>query len=60
MAAFFIGAEYVLKNVTKALERSLFIQQMNIRERNRGRRLKGQEKLAHTLALCHTIVRRVC
>jgi len=44
----------------KARERSLFTQLMNIRERNRGRRLKGQEKLAHTLELCHTLIQSVC
>ncbi|AFP69601.1 hypothetical protein ECENHK_08620 [Enterobacter kobei] len=41
-------------------ERSLFIQLMKIQERIRGRRLKGQEKLAHTLGLCHTVFPRVC
>lgn len=44
----------------EAYERSLFTQLMNIQERNRGRRLKGQEKLAHTLELCHTPIPAVC
>ena len=40
--------------------RSLSRQLEDIQERNRWRRLKGQEKLAHTLGLCHTVFPRVC
>jgi adenosyl cobinamide kinase/adenosyl cobinamide phosphate guanylyltransferase len=51
-------AEEVLKNATKRAS-GHSSQQMNIQERNRGRRLKGQEKLAHTLdcvTLCVSVL----
>ena len=39
---------------------SLSSQLTSNKERNRGRRLKGQEKLAHTLELCHTVMQTLC
>lgn len=36
-------------------QRSLSRQLEDIQERNRWRRLKGQENLAHTLVLCHSV-----
>ncbi|MDR6401016.1 hypothetical protein J2807_002444 [Enterobacter ludwigii] len=41
-------------------QRSLSRQLEYIQERNRWRRLKGQENLAHTLVLCHTVILRMC
>lgn len=41
-------------------QRSLSRQLEDIQERNRWRRLKGQENLAHTLVLCHTVKQTMC
>ncbi|CZV72442.1 Uncharacterised protein [Enterobacter cloacae] len=46
--------------VVKRRERLLFSQLKRFQERNPGRRLKGQEKVAHTLPLCHTLMQRLC
>jgi len=46
--------------VVNTCQRSLFTQLKRFQERNPGRRLKGQEKLAHTLQLCHILMQRVC